>query len=94
MRMTDADICREYREAKNKKMQVTILADQNLCAKGEIARILIRNGMNVTPIAKNAKHSGIKELLYAMLDEQEGRIMEEIERYKKILKSIELYGRE
>lgn len=40
--MNSEQICREYREAKNKKQQIGILADQNLCGKSEIIKFLLR----------------------------------------------------
>ncbi len=42
--MTDEEICRNYDEAKNKKEQITILADMNVCKKSQIARILYKHG--------------------------------------------------
>lgn len=45
-RMTDAEICRRYHDAKDQKMQIGILADMNLCSKEQIMRILERNGIN------------------------------------------------
>ena len=44
MEMKAADICKEYREAKDKKNQIIILADQNCCEKEEIMKILLDNG--------------------------------------------------
>jgi len=54
--MTDQEICREYRGAKNKRAQITILADQQLCTKGEIIKILAENGEDVSTI--NTKVTG------------------------------------
>ena len=42
--MTDEEICRSFDEAKNKKNQITILADMNVCKKSQIARILFKYG--------------------------------------------------
>ena len=42
--MSSEEILKEYRGAKNKKQQITILADQNLCTRGEIIKILIEAG--------------------------------------------------
>lgn len=47
MVMTEGEICREYRAAKNKKYQITILADQNCCKEEEIRKILIGNGIEL-----------------------------------------------
>lgn len=40
--MTDEEICRSFDEAKNKKNQITVLADLNVCKKSQIARILYK----------------------------------------------------
>lgn len=42
--MSSEEICKEYRAAKNKKQQIGILADQNLCGKSDIIKILIEAG--------------------------------------------------
>lgn len=46
MEMTTAEIIRSYREAKNKKKQVNILAQLNLCTVEEIKNILTEGGVN------------------------------------------------
>lgn len=43
--MTEFDICRDYRLAKNKRQQIKILADRNVCGIREIQEILARNGL-------------------------------------------------
>lgn len=45
--MSPEEICREYREAKNKRQQISILADQNVTTKAHIIKILAENGENV-----------------------------------------------
>lgn len=52
MYMSDADICRVYKLAKNPKEQILILADENCCKKDDIIRILVENGMYVPPTSK------------------------------------------
>ena len=59
--MTDNEICREYREAKNKKAQIQILADQMLCTRGEIIKILAENGEDVSQINTKAQVRRKKE---------------------------------
>lgn len=44
MYMTEADICQEYRQAKDKQAQIGILAELNLCTQDEIRALLVRNG--------------------------------------------------
>ena len=43
--MSDEEIVRNYREAKDKKKQVGILADLNVCKPEEIIEILKRGGV-------------------------------------------------
>ena len=47
MKMTKDEIIRDYLEAKDKKKQVEILADMNLCTKKEMAQYLADHGMVV-----------------------------------------------
>jgi len=42
--MTDEEICKNFDGAKNKKNQITVLADLNVCKKSQIARILYKYG--------------------------------------------------
>lgn len=42
-KMTDFDICKEYREAKNPSAQLKILAQLNCCSEKDILDILKRN---------------------------------------------------
>ncbi len=46
MDMTAAEILKNYREAKDKKRQVRILADMNVCTIDEIKAILIAGGID------------------------------------------------
>ena len=70
MSMNEREICREYREAKNKKYQITILADQNCCKEEEIVRILLENGEE---LPKNKK----KKALLKKEGTKEGGLTEE-----------------
>ena len=45
MEMSQGDIVRSYRGAADKKAQVKILADLNVCSQREIIDILIANGV-------------------------------------------------
>lgn len=47
MVMTKADIIQEYKQAKNRRNQITILADQNLVSEQEIVDILVAGGCEV-----------------------------------------------
>ena len=44
MDMTPSAIVRNYKEAKDQKAQIRILADRNLCDKKDIEKILSDNG--------------------------------------------------
>ena len=44
MQMSNEDIVKEYRESKNKKGQIQILADLNACEREKIVRILTSHG--------------------------------------------------
>ena len=44
MNMTPQEIAKEYREAKDKGNQITILADENLTDRNEIIKILTDQG--------------------------------------------------
>lgn len=62
--MRDSTICKEYREAKNKKEQIKILADLNLCTTKLIKEILVEGG-EILPLEKVKKNSVTKEELAA-----------------------------
>ena len=47
MQMTEGEIVREYRTAKNRTKQISILADLNECSKKTIREILERKGEQV-----------------------------------------------
>lgn len=48
MLMSNEEICREYRQAKDQHRQIGILADQNKATKAEIVEILRASGEKVT----------------------------------------------
>ena len=51
MQMTDDEIVRHYREARNKAKDIPVLADLNDCKPKEIREILIRAGELPQPVA-------------------------------------------
>ena len=51
MQMTDDEIVRHYRDARNKAKDITVLADLNDCKPKEIREILIRAGELPQPVA-------------------------------------------
>jgi len=81
MEMTHAEIRRNYREAKNKKDQIQILADLNVCTAAEIKEILNekpRSNKATDEKPKKIKHGPMpeiaKKVLYATLDSIEAKI--------------------
>lgn len=46
MQMTNADIVKEYKEAKDRSAQVKILADENCCDVEKIIEILVDGGID------------------------------------------------
>ena len=55
MQMTDDEIVRHYREARNKAKDITVLADLNTCKPKEIREILIKAGELPQPVAPPKK---------------------------------------
>lgn len=103
--MNSEQICREYREAKNKKQQIGILADQNLCGKSEIIKILIEAGEDMScmePKKKEKPKEAPKEplpevvlgVLYARLDLIDQEMAAKEEEYKQIVNFIKNYNRQ
>ena len=55
MQMSNADIVKMYREAKDKKAQIEILADLNACGKEKILDILKDGGVSPAEMPRNRK---------------------------------------
>jgi ribosomal protein L16 Arg81 hydroxylase len=47
MEMNENEIVKNYRESKNKKQQIDILADMNCCSPEQIKEILKKNGVDL-----------------------------------------------
>lgn len=45
MQMNENEIVRDFKEAKEKRKQISILADMNQCSREQIREILLRNGI-------------------------------------------------
>ena len=87
MIMTEAEICKEYRESKKQNMQIGILAELNLCKKAEIIEILEKNGIAVPKPAMKKKAElpqEIREVLERDLETIEAQIKELEAKYKAI----------
>lgn len=57
----ELDICKEYREAKNKSEQIEILAQLNCCDVEEIKEILKKHGYEVPECKKRGPKAGTKK---------------------------------
>lgn len=78
--MTEREICLSYREAKDKRKQIPILADLSELSKPEIIGILLRNGENVM--------KQDIEQLYKRLDTLDAQIAEREREYRAIVKTL------
>ena len=58
----ELDICKEYREAKNKAEQIEILAQLNCCNVEEIKAILKKHGYEVPERKKRGPKPGTKKV--------------------------------
>lgn len=87
--MTEEEIKKEFKEASNKKNQLRILADQNVCSVREIKEIL--GIQKPKPNYNSPKPEIVKKVLCATLDSLEAKIkatetqIKELEEYKKTL---------
>lgn len=96
MTMTEAEICKEFNQAKHKGAQVGILADLNVCEKEDILRILIFNGQDVTaagPRKLGGEKDKVLNLMYILLDETEEEIKAAERKYLKIVECMKQYGK-
>lgn len=74
MQMTKQEICQSYREAKNKKAQIGILADLNVVTTDYIKEILNEGGeLNRKPKTEAKKAAVINEDFAAAVDEMTGK---------------------
>lgn len=78
--MTEREICIMYREARNQKNQLQILAELNGTSRIEIIRILVKNGEKV--------QSSVIEKLYKRLNVLEEQISEREHEYREIVKAL------
>ena len=78
--MTEREICLSYREAKDKRKQIPILADLSELSKPEIIGIMLRNGENVM--------KQDIEQLYKRLDALDAQIAEREREYRAIVKAL------
>lgn len=88
MKMTEAEILSDYREAKAKNKQIEILADMNLVTKKEMAQFLADHGMQVDKRLLAGDPRKRKEEPVFIPDEPE-LTEEEEEKFARILDSVD-----
>lgn len=79
-KMSEAEICREYRNAKNPNPQLQILADLNGIKRIEVIKILAKNGEKLPKFAVNQ--------LYKRLSVLEEKIEEEEQEHRAIVQAL------
>lgn len=57
LEMTPEEIVRSYREALDKKHQIEVLSDLNVCSKEVIRKVLIENGVKPQELPRQRKKS-------------------------------------
>lgn len=104
--MTNSEICKEFREAKNQKLQIGILADRNLRSKDEIIKILIKSGEDLSCMKPKEKKQQeeikskeaktlpdlVLEALYEKMEQIDKQITEKENEYRQIVAFIQNYG--
>ena len=53
MEMTNAEIAANYRQSKDRRMQIGILAELNACSRAEIETILLEQGITIPQKTKS-----------------------------------------
>lgn len=75
LQMDSGEICSMYREAKNKKKQIDILAQINATSMGRIINVLVDNGETVTPsVVEHFGWAETKEKVRAQLAAEKARM--------------------
>ena len=91
MTMTKNEICRNYREAKDKPEQIKILADLNCTSVAEIEKILADHGEKVeqSPKSNRGKKAEAKGEAVVMPARVEEILHAELERLEEQMKPLE-----
>ena len=92
MNMTRAEILKSYKEAKDKKNQIAILADMNICSKQEIRDELIKAGVpgEELPKFRDKKTEPVK---VTVIHPQDKPIMPKVVREVCTAKMVEIQER-
>ena len=91
MQMTNNEIKRRYKEAKNPKQQIGILADLNCCSKEKIEEILELGSDDKEPPGDMSRGQ-IMDILFGKLDSLEQEMQKLEAEYKKVHNAIEVLG--
>lgn len=102
MQMTDGEICREYRLAKNKREQIRILAELNCTDERSIIDILLRGGEKVRLIPFTGGRKAERDLtdeeyklvLYRYLDILDKKIAKAEKEYRLALGLLKSFWEE
>lgn len=78
--MTENEICVMYREAKDRFVQLQILADLNGISRNRIIGILVRNGEKLPPRATRQ--------LFKRMSDLEAQISEREKEYREIAEAL------
>lgn len=96
MEMSNDEIIRNYRAAKNKKMQIGILADLNCCDRKTIKNIVEPPNNLFTETCtvdeKAVDWDKVIKYLYEELDCLEGQIKPLENRYRKVVNAIDAFS--
>lgn len=87
MTMTINEICRNYRESKDKPEQIKILADLNCTNTDEIEKILVDCGEKVQqpPKTNRGKKKTENAIMPTLVEEILGRELEQLDAQIKVL---------
>lgn len=92
--MSDREICLSYRLAKDKFVQIEILAELNLTDKEEIVKILLQNGeqpylSNKKMVKEMKRHkTAYMEAFFKRIDELDAKIAKMEKEYMEIVELV------
>lgn len=90
MNMSVDEICRNYRQAKDKKEQINILADLNCTSKEEIIKVLVDCGEMYPPESKPKKTAKKQDVELPKLSEPVVHaLFARIDEIDKLIKPLE-----
>lgn len=93
MYMKIEEILKSYQEAKDKKNQITILADMNACSKREIKDELIKAGIPEEELPKLRANKTQEPVKITVLNPKDKPIMPKVVREVCMAKMVEIQER-